>query len=237
MDHTLYLEPGNVDGINLFAYCANNPVMYSDSTGTSPQWWEWVISGAQLALGIGLMFVPGAQVFGVGLIVSGTSMLASNTMSAMGLDDKLSMQIQSGLNLVAGIGLSFVPGLGAIGASMIGAGVVSFAGGYISEAFGGSYALGWGIGNIVGSIAGGMVYKGIINKLNTPTRMIKSFENHPQRWKLVNQDIGSATGRAYRGGVSNYSNYRNIWTNGRLGTHVITRGNAIIHGPHYRLWW
>lgn len=39
------------------------------------------------------MFVPGAQVFGVGLIVFGGSMLVSNTMSAMGLDDKLSMKI------------------------------------------------------------------------------------------------------------------------------------------------
>jgi len=196
----------------MLGYRHMTPVMYIDSNGTSPQLWGWVISGAQLALGIGLMFVPGAQVFGVGLIVSGTSMLASNTMSAMGLDDKLSMQIQSGLNVVAGIGLSFVPGMGGIGASMIGAGILSFAGGYVSEAFGGGYGLGWGIGNIVGSIAGGMIYKGIINRLNTPARMIRSFENHPQRWKLVSQDVGPATGRAYRDGVSNYSNYHNIWT-------------------------
>jgi hypothetical protein len=62
--------------------------------------------------------------------------------------------------------------IGALGASMIGAGVLSFAGGYISEALGGSYGLGWGIGNIVGSIAGGMVYKGIINRLNTSANMM-----------------------------------------------------------------
>lgn len=33
MDHTLYLEPGNVDGINLFAYCANNPIHGVDPSG------------------------------------------------------------------------------------------------------------------------------------------------------------------------------------------------------------
>ena len=33
MDHTLYLEPGNVDGINLFAYCANNPIHGFDPSG------------------------------------------------------------------------------------------------------------------------------------------------------------------------------------------------------------
>ena len=33
MDHTMYLEPGNVDGINLFAYCANNPIHGFDPSG------------------------------------------------------------------------------------------------------------------------------------------------------------------------------------------------------------
>lgn len=202
--------------------------MYTDGTGCSP-WWSWLVGALQTVAGVALMFVPGAQVFGVGLMVSGVSSLASNTMTAMGLDSKLAMQIQSALNVVGGIGLSFVPGLGALGASMIGAGILSFAGGYISEALGGSYGLGWGIGNIVGSIAGGMVYKGIINRLNTPTNMMKSFQNHPNRWKLTGQDISAATGKAYRGGISNYSNYRNIWTGGRLGTHTITVNDIIRH--------
>ena len=235
LDSINYLNPMSNSGENLYTYTANNPVNLIDPDGNSPKWWEWAMSGGQVLLGIGLMFVPGAQVFGVGLIVSGGSMLVSNTMSAMGLDDKLSMQIQSGLNVIAGIGLSFVPGMGAIGASMIGAGVVSFAGGYISEAFGGSYGLGWVIGNIVGSIAGGMIYKGIINRLSTPVRMMRSFENHPQRWKLISQDIGPATGRSFRGGMSNYSNYRNIWTGGQLGTHTIIRNDVILHF-HYFLW-
>lgn len=33
MDHTQYLEPGSIDGVNLFGYCNNNPVMYADPSG------------------------------------------------------------------------------------------------------------------------------------------------------------------------------------------------------------
>ncbi|MFR7881842.1 MAG: RHS repeat-associated core domain-containing protein [Christensenellales bacterium] len=232
-DSIEYLDPSSINGLNLYVYCMNDPINYCDPSGHSPEWWQWLISGVSTGLGIALCFVPGGQVFGAGLIVSGVSGLAANTMDAMGLDSELAMKIQSGLNVVGGIGLSFVPGLGGLGASMIGAGVLSFAGGYISEALGGSYSLGWGIGNIAGSIAGGMVYKGIINKLSTPSNMIKSFENHPNRWKLTGSDISNATGRNYRGGISNYSNYQNIWTRGRLGTHTITVNDIIKHFHYF----
>ena len=213
----------------MYAYCANNPVMYSDITGYSPEWWQWALSGAQIALGVILCATGVGTVVGASLLVSGVSMLASNIMSTLGLDDKLSMQIQSGLNVVAGIALSFVPGMGGLGASMIGAGIVSFAGGYVSEALGGSYALGWGIGNIVGDIAEGMTYKGIINRLNTPSNMMNSFSNHPNRWKLMNEVTEAATGRAYRGGTSVYRYFQNIYTGSKLGTHTITVLEKIAH--------
>ena len=48
MDHTLYLEPGSIDGINLFAYCANNPVMYADPSGCVPEWLGWALTGVAL---------------------------------------------------------------------------------------------------------------------------------------------------------------------------------------------
>jgi RHS repeat-associated protein len=42
-------ETGNLTTHNMYAYCGNNPVMYSDITGYAPQWWEdykeWFISG------------------------------------------------------------------------------------------------------------------------------------------------------------------------------------------------
>src|SRR5690554_7754250 len=35
-DDVSYLDPENINGLNLYAYCGNNPVMYSDSSGNIP---------------------------------------------------------------------------------------------------------------------------------------------------------------------------------------------------------
>ena len=156
-DDISYLDPHTVNGLNLYAYCVNNPVMYVDAFGTAPKWWEWLISGLAVVGGAILCFIPGTQGLGVSLLVAGGSMLASNIMSAAGVDSKVASIISSGLNIVAGVALSFTPFVG-IGVSMIGAGIGGIAGGYISEAFGGSFELGAGIGSIVGGILGGKIY-------------------------------------------------------------------------------
>jgi hypothetical protein len=81
-------------------------------------------------------------------------------LDAMGVDSRLALQIQSGVQVAAGIGFMFapVPGARALGASLIGGGAASFGGGYLSEHLGGSYQTGWTVGNIVGGIAGGGIY-------------------------------------------------------------------------------
>ena len=43
MDGLEYLDPETVGGLNLYAYCNGNPVMYVDPTGTA--WWHWLIVG------------------------------------------------------------------------------------------------------------------------------------------------------------------------------------------------
>ena len=70
-DSTGYLAPDTVNGLNLYCYCMNNPIMYVDPTGHSPEWWQWLVSGAEVVVGIALCFVPGIQGFGVTLIGTG----------------------------------------------------------------------------------------------------------------------------------------------------------------------
>ena len=43
-DSIEYADPESINGINLYAYCGNNPVMHSDPYGTT-EWWEWLIGG------------------------------------------------------------------------------------------------------------------------------------------------------------------------------------------------
>lgn len=157
MDGLNYLNPSVVNGLNLWIYCFDNPVSFIDSNGNNPEWWQWLISGLAIGAGAVLCFVPGGQAFGVSLLVAGSLTMVSNILSASGLDGKTVCLITSGLNIVAGIALCFTP-FASIGASMIGAGIGGMAGGYISEALGGSFEIGSFIGSFVGGIVGGKIY-------------------------------------------------------------------------------
>ena len=158
IDDISYIDPETINGLNLYAYCGNNPVMRVDENGNA--WWHWLIGGLALVGGAILCFVPGGQALGVALLVSGVSSTASNIMTAAGVNGKVASLISSGLNIVAGIALCFTPFAG-IGASMIGSGIGGIAGGYISEALGSSFELGSIIGSVLGGIIGGKVYDGI----------------------------------------------------------------------------
>ena len=49
-----YLDPSSINGLNLYAYCANNPVMYVDPSGRewyNPLTWDW----GEIAKGVGLI--------------------------------------------------------------------------------------------------------------------------------------------------------------------------------------
>ena len=179
IDDISYLDPESINGLNLYAYCFNNPVMMTDENGCAPAWWQWLLSGLTLAAGIALCFVPGGQAFGVGLIVAGATSMTSNILSAAGVDGKVASIVTNALSIVGGIALCFTP-FAAIGASMIGSGVLGIAGGYVSEAFGGSFELGSAIGNIVGGFLGGQIYKGLVNHGIVPFKTsIKNVVENP----------------------------------------------------------
>ena len=40
IDDISYLDPDSVNGLNLYAYCLNNPIMYTDPDGNKPKWWQ-----------------------------------------------------------------------------------------------------------------------------------------------------------------------------------------------------
>ena len=53
IDDLSYLDPETINGLNLYAYCANNPVMATDETGNLPNWAKWLI-GAVVIIGLGV---------------------------------------------------------------------------------------------------------------------------------------------------------------------------------------
>ena len=43
-DSIEYLDPETLGGLNLYAYCCNNPVMMVDEDGNKPKWWQWLVA-------------------------------------------------------------------------------------------------------------------------------------------------------------------------------------------------
>ena len=62
-DSTKYLDPENPNGLNLYAYCYNDPVNYADPNGHEalPNWLKWVIGGVAFGGAIALTVISGGS--------------------------------------------------------------------------------------------------------------------------------------------------------------------------------
>ena len=79
------LATKHLAGVNLFVYCNNNPVMYSDPYGTAPEWWQWTVSGIAVVAGIALIATGAGGPLGGALICAGVnSIIGSYTNEAAG---------------------------------------------------------------------------------------------------------------------------------------------------------
>ena len=54
-DSIEYADPESINGLNLYAYCGNNPVMNIDPTGNA--WWEWLLGIVIIVAAIALSVV------------------------------------------------------------------------------------------------------------------------------------------------------------------------------------
>ena len=43
IDDISYIDPESINGLNLYSYCGNNPVMRVDTNGNA--WWDWLFGG------------------------------------------------------------------------------------------------------------------------------------------------------------------------------------------------
>ena len=79
-DSIEYLDPSSINGLNLYAYCANNPIMYSDPSGHMPEWAQWIVGGLAIAgLAVATALTFGAA--GAGAVAVGAAMLAGGVIS------------------------------------------------------------------------------------------------------------------------------------------------------------
>jgi RHS repeat-associated protein len=80
-DKVSYLDIESINGINLYMYCGNNPVMCADITGLKPEWLQWLSSISRIVTGIVAvtlgMLVMLSGVAGIAmLIIAGVTIVA-----------------------------------------------------------------------------------------------------------------------------------------------------------------
>ncbi len=63
-------EQGNVLGHNMYAYCQNNPVMYSDISGYAPEWANKMLIGAGIVAAIAVIAVITVATAGTGTLAA-----------------------------------------------------------------------------------------------------------------------------------------------------------------------
>ena len=102
-DSINYLDPSSSAGLNLYAYCNNNPVMYLDSDGYEPKWISsiggWFKDNWKEVL-IGTAFVVS------GAIVTGLTAGAGTTFWAAMGSALLTSTVQVGAGIAVGIGVN-----------------------------------------------------------------------------------------------------------------------------------
>ena len=70
IDDISYIDPETINGLNLYAYCGNNPVMRVDANGN--KWWHWLLGGLLIvAITIATVVTAGAAaaILGAGAAV------------------------------------------------------------------------------------------------------------------------------------------------------------------------
>ena len=169
IDDITYIDPETINGLNLYAYCGNNPVMRIDENGN--KWWHWllgffalvalvavvavsVVTGGATLVGIGIGF-------GIGAVSSFIGQGVNNLINGNGFFDNMSI----GSILIGGlVGAAYATGLGGIAGSLgigVAAGTLTASAEQktlkeivLNGIFAGiSSVISYGVGQIIGKIA------------------------------------------------------------------------------------
>ncbi len=179
-DSIEYLDPETLGGLNLYVYCNNNPVNYSDEFGTweIPNWLRIAVGVAAIALAIGISIATAGTAapvligIAVGAVVSG----GLNLVSQLKSDDPFNAEefLWATFGGAVSGAVSAIPLFGGfsvtnyIGTAILG-GIASVAGGFVSGSVTDwtSAGIAFGVGAFANVVAKGVQHLHITIKTNS----------------------------------------------------------------------
>ena len=132
IDDISYIDPETINGLNLYAYCGNNPVMYTDPNGTA-KWWQWFLFGVGAAL----------------VVAAAIVLTVASGGAAGGLIGAIAIGAAKGALIGAAVGSAVGIAGGAIYAGVTGADM--------GQSILSGFLMGFGIGAIAGAVIGGTI--------------------------------------------------------------------------------
>ena len=183
-----YLNPETINGLNLYAYCGNNPVMRVDENGNA--WWHWlgvgivaavavvaVVAGTILSAGTAAPLL-GAVLVGAG---SGFLMAAGSNVISQGVENNWNFEQMNAWNTLKAGGIGAAVGAVSGFASSYVGGVLGTTGHLFGNALSNTTIAGLNVGkaftylggsqmistvfSLVGKIAGGILGGALANEL------------------------------------------------------------------------
>ena len=140
-DSINYIDAKNFSGLNLYAYCYNNPIMFYDNTGCKASWLWW--------LAVGVLAIVGSA-FAVGALLA-TATVYTATIAGMGVGAVTSMAIsisqQGGFAKADPSKVIFAMGIGILTGAISGA--IGFTASSVANAIG--FEIGTNIAKVIGS--------------------------------------------------------------------------------------
>lgn len=167
MDDISYLDPETINGLNLYAYCGNNPISRIDPTGN--KWWHWLVGGAIIlgAAALTVITAGGFAAAGTAIASIFTATMAPTAASAIFAGAFVGSLALGTAGVVIGGAIGSAKGVGFIEGASQGFMFGSMAGAVIGGA--------WGYSHYSLQAAGKMGVKVTSKNLNIVSNHVNSF--------------------------------------------------------------